>query len=82
LFIADEPSVLHTEDGHVRIGFLREPALELLPNSAQAPKILFLAADFDVRPCPIKTAMIHVIRGEVVGSYRIESLRYRTGAYL
>ena len=55
---------------------------EVGPREFSLNQILFLAADFDVRPCPIKTAMIHVIRGKVVGSYRIESLRYRTGPYL
>jgi hypothetical protein len=67
LLITDEPTVLHAEHSRGRIRLAREPALELKAHSAQAPRIVFLIVDFDVRPRPIKSAMIVVILGKVVG---------------
>src|SRR5688572_23501287 len=69
LFVAEEPPVLHAEDGQAWFAFPGDPALKFIPDPAHAPEIVFLAADFDVRPRPIKTAMIRVIRGKVVGQH-------------
>ncbi|MBM3840948.1 MAG: prepilin-type N-terminal cleavage/methylation domain-containing protein [Verrucomicrobia bacterium] len=66
LFVADEPAVFHAED-RLRLGdFASQPALELIANSAQAPEIMFLAGDPDVRPSPVKSAMINVVLGEII----------------
>ena len=65
--IADEPLVLHAQDCHVRFDFLRNPPHELCPDSAHAPIVILLTGNSDVRPSPIKTAMINVILREIVG---------------
>ena len=64
---AHKPSILYTQHRAFRIGFPRKPALELMPDIAQAPKIHFLVIDLDMRPSPVKAPMVLVILWEIVG---------------
>src|SRR5438093_13555923 len=69
LFVTDKPSIFDTEPGAIGTRLLREPTLEFVTNSPQAPGIIFPIGDTDVRPCPVKTAMVIVILWEIVGQY-------------
>ena len=67
--VADEPSIFDAKPDAIGARLLGEPTLEFIANSTQAPGIVFLVADSDVRPRPVKTAMVVVILGEIVGQH-------------
>src|SRR2546422_4700741 len=67
LFVLHKPSVFDTESGAIGTRLLREPMLKFVTNSTQAPGIIFLVGNPDMRPCPVKTTMVVVVLWEIVG---------------
>ena len=73
--VVNKPAILYTEYRAFRTCFLCDPALELMPDIPQTPKIHFPLINLDVRPSPMKAAMVLVIFGEVIcENFAVESV--------